>query len=59
MALRKLRQLDSESAGVTLPKDDLRESGLLDDDGRVAGERYALIEQIADGEWRIKTLNLE
>ena len=59
MPLRKLRQLDTESAGVTIPKKDLRESGFLDEDGRIDGERYAVIEQVGDGEWRVEAIDFE
>ena len=57
MAIHKLRQLDGDSAGVTLPKKDLRDSGFLDEDGCIDGEQYAVIEQVEPGEWRIRAVN--
>ncbi|MCU4744306.1 hypothetical protein [Natronoglomus mannanivorans] len=54
MALNKLRQLDQNSAGVTLPKDDLRLEGLLDEQGNVDGENYIHIRHIDDGEWTLE-----
>lgn len=56
MPIRKVRQLgdsDYPSAGVTLPKDDLREDGVIDADGGVVGEKYAKIEKTGEGEWRV------
>jgi hypothetical protein len=56
MEFRKLRQLDSESGGVTLPKEQLREAGLLDERGRVDGGCYVRIEQTDDAEWKIRAV---
>ncbi|MFP9192982.1 hypothetical protein ACLI4Q_15180 [Natrialbaceae archaeon A-CW1-1] len=53
MALNKLRQLDQNSAGVTLPKDDLRIEGLLDEDGKLEGEHHAHIRHVDEKEWTI------
>jgi len=46
---------DSEypSAGVTLPKDDLRKEGVIDESGELNGEKYAKIERTGDGEFRV------
>lgn len=57
MAIHKLRQLDDDSAGITLPKAHLRESGFLDENGRIDGEQYAVIEQVQPGEWRVRTVD--
>ncbi|RQG87032.1 hypothetical protein EA462_15435 [Natrarchaeobius halalkaliphilus] len=54
MALNKLRQLDPDSAGITLPKGDLQVEGLLDQDGRVDGEYYFHIRHVDDGEWTLE-----
>ena len=54
MALNKLRQLDQNSAGITLPKDDLRLEGLLDEQGNVAGENYLHVRHVGDGEWTLE-----
>ncbi|QCS44095.1 hypothetical protein [Natrinema versiforme] len=53
MALNKLRKLDRSSAGVTLPKDDLRLEGLLDEDGDLEGEHHVHIRHVDDGEWSL------
>ncbi|ELY86753.1 hypothetical protein [Natrinema altunense] len=54
MALNKLRMLDQNSAGVTLPKDDLRVEGLLDADGEIDGEHHVHIRHVDDGEWTLE-----
>lgn len=53
MALNKLRRLDGHSLGVTLPKDDLREAGLLDEDGELVDEDVHLGVRYRDGEWTV------
>ncbi|MFP8891493.1 hypothetical protein ACLI4U_17255 [Natrialbaceae archaeon A-CW2] len=53
MALNKLRQLDQNSAGVTIPKDDLRLEGLLDEDGKVKGEHHVHIRHVDNKEWKV------
>lgn len=53
MALNKLRQLDSDSIGVTLPKDDLRLDGLLDDDGTLEDEHQIHVDRQDEGEWQL------
>lgn len=60
MAIRKLRKLgDSEcpSAGVTLPKDELREDGVIDERDEL-GEQYAKIEKIGDGEYSVRLVDV-
>jgi len=54
MALNKLRQLDRDSVGVTLPKDDMRIEGLLDEDGEIDGNYHMHIRHVDDGEWSLK-----
>ncbi|WP_254762964.1 hypothetical protein [Natrinema marinum] len=54
MALNKLRKLDQNSAGVTLPKDDLRIEGLLDEDGEIDGEHHIHIRHVDDGQWSLE-----
>lgn len=52
MEIRKLRRYDTgESGGVTLPKDDLREEGLVQDGSVV--DAHVAIEKVDDGEWRL------
>jgi len=53
MALNKLRQLDSDTIGVTIPKDDLRLDGLLDDSGDLEGEHHIHIDRQDSGEWEL------
>ena len=54
MALNKIRQLDQNCFGVTLPKDDLRVEGLLDENGELVDEFQAHIQQENMGEWSIE-----
>ncbi|TYT61805.1 hypothetical protein [Natrialba swarupiae] len=54
MALNKLRQLDPDSVGVTLPKDDVRFEGLLDENGKLEGEHHVHIRYVGDGEWALE-----
>jgi hypothetical protein len=53
MALHKLRNLDGHSLGVTLPKDDLREAGLLDSEGDLLEEDIYLGVRYREGEWQV------
>ncbi|WP_083858617.1 hypothetical protein [Natrialba chahannaoensis] len=57
MALNKLRQLDQNSLGVTLPKDDLRIDGVLDENGELRDEHYVHIRHLEEGEWKIELLD--
>lgn len=54
MALNKLRKLSEDSAGVTLPKDDLRIEGLIDEDGDLDGDHLVEIRHEGPGEWRLQ-----
>jgi hypothetical protein len=56
MAIQKLRDLDRTSAGVTLPRDDLKLEGLLDADGSVA-DRPVKVERTDDRTWEIEVLD--
>ncbi|MCU4750971.1 hypothetical protein OB919_03065 [Halobacteria archaeon AArc-curdl1] len=53
MALNKVRQLDQNSAGITLPKDDLRLEGLLDENGELKSEYHAHIRLVDEKEWAV------
>ncbi|WP_252698289.1 hypothetical protein [Natronosalvus vescus] len=57
MALNKLRQLDQNSAGVTLPKDDLRIEGLLGENGELEGEYHAHICHVDEGKWTVELVD--
>ncbi|ELY64709.1 hypothetical protein [Natrinema versiforme] len=57
MALNKLRRLDQNSLGITLPKDDLRIEGLLDEHGDLEGEHHLHIRYIGDGEWTVELVD--
>ncbi|AFZ71429.1 hypothetical protein [Natronobacterium gregoryi] len=54
MALNKIRQLDRNSYGITLPKDDLRVEGLLDENGELKNEHHVHIRHDGDGEWTLE-----
>jgi len=55
MDIRKLRSMGGgESAGLTLPKDDLRDLGLFED-GELA-DSYARVERVGGDEFRIKVI---
>jgi len=54
MALNKLRQLDRDSAGITLPKDDIRVEGLRDENGQLEGEHHIHIRHVDDGQWLLE-----
>lgn len=54
MALNKLRQLDTDSFGVTIPKDDLRLDGYLDDGGDLDGDHQVHVERDGPGEWTLR-----
>ncbi|TYL38167.1 hypothetical protein CV102_13255 [Natronococcus pandeyae] len=54
MALNKLRKVDKNSAGVTVPKDDLRIEGLLDENGEIDGDHHVHIRHVDDGEWTLE-----
>jgi len=54
MALNKLRQLDQNSVGITLPKGDVRVEGLLDEDGQLTGEYHAHIRHVGEGKWTLE-----
>ena len=53
MALNKIRRLDRNSFGITLPKDDLRVEGLLTD-GDLEDEHHLHIRHVDDGEWKLE-----
>jgi hypothetical protein len=56
MDFRKLRTMGGgESAGVTLPKDDLRDLGLVED-GKIV-ESYARVEHVEGSEFRIELVD--
>lgn len=58
MPVRKLRRFDETSGGVTLPKEDLRKAGVLEDDGSLVSDCYVKIEGDADeGEWTVRLLD--
>ena len=54
MALNKLRQLDQDSVGITIPKDDVRVEGLLDENGQLQGDHHVHIRHVGDGEWTVE-----
>ena len=54
MALNKIRKLDRDSFGVTLPRDDLRVAGLLNDEGELEDEYQAHFRLESSGAWSIE-----
>ncbi|MFB6189744.1 MAG: hypothetical protein ABEI57_07645 [Halapricum sp.] len=56
MAIQKLRELDRTSAGVTLPKDDLKLEGLIDSDGSVV-DCPVKVEKTDEATWEITVLD--
>lgn len=58
MGVRKLRKLGSGDYGVTLPKQELEELGLIDENGdRINDEQRVFVQsqgELDEGEWRIK-----
>ncbi|MFP8952407.1 hypothetical protein ACLI4Z_05445 [Natrialbaceae archaeon A-arb3/5] len=54
MALNKIRRLDTNSFGITLPKDDLRVEGLLDENGELEDDYHLHIRHVDDGEWTLE-----
>ena len=54
MALNKLRQLDQDSVGITMPKDDMRVEGLLDENGEINGDYHIHIRHVDDGQWSLE-----
>ncbi|WP_137288104.1 hypothetical protein [Natronorubrum halophilum] len=57
MALNKIRQLDQDSVGVTLPKGDMRVEGILDENGMLKGDYHVHIRHIGDGEWSLELID--
>ena len=55
-SLNKLRQLDDTSVGVTIPKDDLRLEGLIED-GKVIEDEFVKVEKVGDGEWKVERVD--
>lgn len=54
MAINKLRKIDGDSVGVTLPKDDARLDGLIDEDGELTGEHHLHVDREEKGKWSVK-----
>jgi len=57
MALNKLRQLDQNSVGITLPKGDVRVEGLLDENGQLKDEYHAHIRHVGEGKWTLELVS--
>ncbi|SEH14664.1 hypothetical protein SAMN04487967_1710 [Natronorubrum sediminis] len=57
MALNKIRELDSDSVGITLPKDDMRVEGLIDENGELKGDHHVHIRHVDDGEWTLELMD--
>lgn len=57
MALNKLRGLDNCSYGLTIPKDDLRIEGLLDENGNLLEEHLFEVRRTGDGKWSVELVD--
>lgn len=55
MPVRKLRNIDG-SGGVTLPKDDLRRDGLIDEDGEIR-EAFVEVDRTDEGEYLLRAVD--
>lgn len=53
MALMKLRDLDGSSVGVTIPKDDLREEGLIGENGELIRSCHVAVRYQGE-EWKVE-----
>lgn len=53
--IMKLRELDGSSFGVTLPKDDLRQDGLLDVDDELTDDWQIVVRHVGSGKWELET----
>ena len=57
MPIRKILSLDDgRSGGITLPKGDLSEDGVMAD-GELDGEHYACVTKIADGTYQVQLVD--
>ncbi|MXV61293.1 hypothetical protein GS429_04280 [Natronorubrum sp. JWXQ-INN-674] len=57
MALNKIRRLDQDSVGVTLPKGDMRVEGILDENGELEGDHHIHIRHVGEGEWTLELVD--
>lgn len=58
MEIRKLRQLGGRgSSGVALPKDMLRDDGVVGPDG-LEDDQYVSIERVDDGQYELRLVGL-
>ncbi|AHG00325.1 hypothetical protein HALLA_17490 [Halostagnicola larsenii XH-48] len=57
MALNKLRELDDYSYGVTVPKDDLRIDGILDENGDLEGDHHFHVQRTGKGKWSLEVVD--
>lgn len=53
--VRKIAQIGADSNGVTLPKEQLREEGVLDEDDELV-KKFARVEKTGSGEWSVELL---
>lgn len=57
MPINKLQPLGRTSAGITLPKDDLRAAGLLDEDGDPIENQHMEIRKTGEKTWEISAVD--
>lgn len=57
MPLHKLRKLDDTTAGITLPKGDLRLEGLANEDGELLERPHLNVVRVEEGVWRVERVD--
>jgi hypothetical protein len=55
MEFRKLSP-NGDATSVSLPKDELVDLEIVDDDGELRGDHWAHVEHVGDGEFRIEVM---
>jgi hypothetical protein len=59
MALQKIRKVGGDSAGITIPRDDLRLEGLLDEDEELEQGHHVELIRVDDGVWKMKRVEID
>lgn len=59
MALLTLRELDKTTAGVTLPKGDLKLEGIVDEDGEIIEKPQLNVRRPEPGKWVVERVDDE
>lgn len=57
MPIRKVLEMNGgRTGGITLPKDDLEDDGVMRD-GELDGETYACVSKVGDGTYQVQLVN--